>query len=263
MSDIEKELIDSIIYTSFFVPLVLAALIVWFVIFYQRKKYRIEMERKDMQLKHQALIIEKQEAIEYERTRIAAEMHDDLGSGLTTIKYLSEHALKSTKDPSEKTKINRIADHANTLVTNMSEIIWAMNSRYDTASDLVGYIRRYASEYLDIHNKELVFESDALEEDLEISGEKRRNIFLVTKEILHNFVKYAGVRTVQIRIMSNKDQFDIQFLEPGNPGFEFNEASTKGNGLYNMDKRMKRMDGSITRETTEKGLMTTISYPIK
>ena len=74
----------------------------------------------------------------------------------------------------------------------MSEIIWAMNSRFDTAENLVGYLRRYASEYLEEHQIPLKFIAGAEHLDkITMGGEKRRNVFLVFKEMLHNGVKYS------------------------------------------------------------------------
>ncbi|MGB3226675.1 MAG: histidine kinase dimerization/phosphoacceptor domain-containing protein, partial [Saprospiraceae bacterium] len=128
-------------------PVLLSGLLIWFLVFYQKKKYTQQLEKKDLLLKQQNLIIENQQAIEKERNRIASEMHDDLGSGLTTIKYLSERALKQAKDPEEEKQVKRISEHSSQLVRNMSEIIWAMNTRYDTLENLLAYIRRYASEY--------------------------------------------------------------------------------------------------------------------
>jgi len=112
--------------------LAIISLVYWTV----RSYYRRKLEKKNQLLREQALIIKNQQAIEHERTRIASEMHDDLGSGLTTIRYLSDKALMQAKDTEEVEQIQRIADHSNTLVRNMSEIIWAMNSRFDDAENL-------------------------------------------------------------------------------------------------------------------------------
>ncbi len=247
--------------TWWFLTLV-GLLIIWTGYWGVRSYYRRKLEYRDLVLKQQALIIEKQEAVEYERNRIASEMHDDLGSGLTTIKYLSEHVMKSTGDGSEKNNIKRIADHAKKLVINMSEIIWAMNSRNDTASDLVGYIRRYASEYLEEHKKILSFSSQGITNELEISGEKRRNLFLVTKEILHNFIKYAGVEEMNIDISANQQELQIQYLELGSVGFNPADHEETGHGLYNMKNRMDAIGGQIIYEQTKEGMKTTLSYPL-
>ncbi len=228
-----------------------------------RSYYKRKLERRDLILRQQELKIEKQQAIEYERNRIASEMHDDLGSGLTTIKYLSEHAIKASKNEKENKNIKRIADHANKLVNNMSEIIWAMNSRYDTASDLTGYIRHYASEFLEEHDKTITFSSKGISHKIEISGEKRRNIFLVTKEILHNFIKYAQVDEMQINVKLEDNNLSIIFLEVGNHSFDKETAQEKGNGLFNMTKRMTDIGGAITQTTTTEGLRTTLHYNLK
>ncbi len=79
---------------------------VW--LYYQRK-----LKLSKQLLREQALVIEKQKAVEYERNRIASEMHDDLGSGLTTIRYLSDKALRQAKDTNEADQIKRISEHSN------------------------------------------------------------------------------------------------------------------------------------------------------
>ena len=227
-----------------------------------RGYYNRKLERRDNLLKQQALVIEKQEAVEHERNRIASEMHDDLGSGLTTIKYLSEHALKFTEDAKERKKIQSIADHANTLVSNMSEIIWAMNSRNDTLLNLVGYIRRYASTACEEHNKKLHFRHLGEIPEWHLGGEKRRNLFLITKEILHNFIKHAQTDELQITIELIDQMFEIRFLEIGSIGFDVSQKVNDGNGLYNMNNRAARIDGHIVRAISENGMLTSIKLKI-
>lgn len=227
-----------------------------------RSYYRRKIEKKNQLLREQSLIIEKQQAVENERTRIASEMHDDLGSGLTTIRYLSDKALKQAKDAEEAVQIKKIADHSNTLVRNMSEIIWAMNSRFDNTENLIGYLRRYASEYLDEHHIALEF----IIEDLSgsngaIGGEKRRNLFLVFKEILHNSVKYSSADTIQILIKA-EDLFEIHISEIGGKGFDPDLAQEKGNGLYNCTKRMNLIGGTISYLHTGTSMDIVISAPI-
>ncbi|MFI5405623.1 MAG: triple tyrosine motif-containing protein, partial [Nitrososphaerales archaeon] len=220
---------------------VVAFLAYWTIrTYYQRK-----LEKKNQLLREQALIIEKQTAVEHERTRIASEMHDDLGSGLTTIRYLSDKALKQAKDTEEAEQIKKIADHSNSLVRNMSEIIWAMNSRYDNAESLTGYLRRYASEFLEEHKLPLKFSvmGDQLAE-MSIGGEKRRNLFLVFKEILHNTVKYSSAQQVEINV-DVQDELKIRISEIGGKGFNPSDSIDKGNGLYNCNKRMASIHGSI------------------
>lgn len=210
-----------------------------------RMYYRRKLEKKNIQLREQALLIEKHKAVEHERTRIASEMHDDLGSGLTTIRYLSDRALRQAKDPGEAEHIRRISEHSNQLVRNMSEIIWAMNSRFDNAENLIGYLRRHASEFLHEHGMSYTFKVSPDElDDIQISGEKRRNVLLVFKEILHNTIKYSEAKSVEI-VISATSVFEIRILEIGGKGFDPMLSLNKGNGLYNCQKRMETIGGTI------------------
>lgn len=233
------------------------------IYYFIRSYYNRKLERNNQLLREQALIIEKQQAIENERTRIAAEMHDDLGSGLTTIRYLSDKALKEIEEKKEINQIKMIAEQSNMLIRKMSEIIWAMNSRYDNTENLIGYLRRYASEYLDAYQIPVQF---ILPEDgshtLSIGGEKRRNIFMVFKETLHNTVKHAQATSITIRVEVN-NQFYVRISEVGGVGFDPVAAKDNGNGLYNSDKRIIAVKGTIRYEKLENSMDIHITVPLE
>ncbi len=263
MSEEYKDLVSQFALVSFLFPVLLGSILIWFIISYQKKKFQNESDKKDALLREQALLIESQQALEQERTRIASEMHDDLGSGLTTIRYLSDKALSRVKDSDEAEQIKRIAEHSNALVRNMSEIIWAMNARFDNAESLVSYLRRYASEFLEEHQQAFQFSiSDERLEQIPFSGERRRNIFLVFKEILHNTVKYAGATEVIIQIESGSI-FEIRIFEKGGLGFNPDDAIDKGNGLFNMKKRIESMGGTLLFNKQAEGMEILIRVPIK
>ncbi len=245
---------------SFVMPLLLSAIIIWFFYAYQKKKHQSETEAKDALLREQALIIQSQTAVEKERSRIAAEMHDDLGSGLTTIKYLSDKALTTARDENEKAEIKKIGKHSNDLVRSMGEIIWAMNTRFDNAVNLIGYIRRYAAEYLEEQNMDFSFKDNTAELHVEMNGEKRRNVFLIVKEVLHNAVKYSGAGKIEISV-AIMGGLAIAIHEVGGQGFEAADARDKGNGLYNMGKRIEGI-GSIAYAKSADGMTTTIHINI-
>ncbi|MCZ2101783.1 MAG: histidine kinase [Chitinophagales bacterium] len=205
------------------------------------KNFIIEIQKSE---------IEKKNLLEKERNRIALEMHDEIGSGLSVIKYLSDKALL---DSSDKDEIQKIAGYSNDLVSNMGDIIWAMNSRYDNTENLVSYIRRYASQYLDEYNIDISFEIIA-ENKMVITGEKRRNIFLAVKEILHNIAKYSGAKKVLISSEEKTNSFRLIIQELGGKGFDVAKEMEKGNGLYNMVKRMSDIDGTIEIINTGNGM---------
>ncbi|HHH52692.1 MAG TPA: hypothetical protein ENK91_03470, partial [Bacteroidetes bacterium] len=224
-----------------------------FISYHKRK-----MHKKDLLLREQNLIISKQQALEAERTRIAAEMHDDLGGGLTTIKFLSQKILRNVKIDDNIHQIHKIVDHAQNLVTNMSEIIWAMNAGFDTLDSLIAYSRRYANEYLTEHNIKLKFETKGKTSDIQLSGEKRRNIFLIIKEALHNIVKHAEASETKILFDIN-NHLNIMIEDNGN-GFE-NTNSQLGNGIKNMRIRSDKLNGNIAFENNE-GLKIEMTIPI-
>lgn len=253
----EGSIIYYIILASFVMPLILSAILIWFFLAYQKKKHQAENAAKDAQLREQALIIEKQNALENERNRISSEMHDDLGSGLTRIRYLSDKALVNASD-TEKEEITKISAYANDLVRNMGEIIWAMNSRFDNAESLAAYVRRYASEYLEEHNIDLFFSADMSQEVTALSGEKRRALFLVIKEILHNAVKYAGCSAITLQVQSQPN-LQITLTEKGGRGFDPGSTSGLGNGLHNIHKRLTAIQGSLQIQRTDQGMVFVIS----
>lgn len=250
-----------VILASFVMPVLLSIVLIWFFLSYQRKKFQNEVYKKDSLLREQQLIIEKHQAIESERARIASEMHDDLGSGLTTIRYLSDKALQQAGSNEEAVEIRKISAHSNTLVRNMSEIIWAMNARFDTTESLTGYLRRYASEYLDDLGIPYTFESPDDIISHAIGGEKRRNIFLVFKEALHNSTRHSGASRIDITIRIEHD-FEIHIAEIGAKGFVPAEGA-EGNGLFNSRKRMDTIEGSISYAMTEAAMHIIITVPIQ
>lgn len=238
----EEELI---VVTAFTASLLLSALLIWFFISYQKRKNEYVNSQKDAQLREQELIIQNQLNLENERNRIASEMHDDLGSGLTVIKYLSDNIVSNTFDNAIKEDVYKIASYSTILVKNMSEIIWAMNSRFDNVQGLISYLRRFSVEFLDDNNVSNTFKENDLNYDINISGEKRRNLFLVVKELLHNSVKYSKAKEINISITGQAD-LEIVIIEKQSVGFDPLIMKEKGNGLFNIEKRMANIDGKIS-----------------
>ncbi|MEO7265128.1 MAG: histidine kinase [Ferruginibacter sp.] len=222
--------------------------------------------RQKQILNQQSLKILKEEeelqrkmAVEKERTRIAADIHDDLGAGLSTIRFLSEKVKRNSFSDVTKTDAEKIVTNANELVQNMNELIWAMNEKNDTLEDLIFYTRSYTAEYAEDNNLDFDIHLPEIIPVLMISGELRRNIFLTVKESLHNIVKHACAKKITLNISANENL--IIRLKDDGMGFSGNTKGV-GNGQKNMQKRMQSIDGSIT--ITEKdGLEVTIYVPLK
>lgn len=189
----------------------------------------------------QKIVLEKQAALENERTRIAADMHDDLGSGLTRITYLSQMALANPDNRDNLLNINKTSSD---LIENMSEIIWAMKEENNSIEDLITYIKLYSVEYLESNAINLEITIPENYTNIVINGDYRRNIFLSVKEALHNVVKHSKASIVKIEI-SLKTNLKITIIDNG-IGFDCkSEKTKKGNGLQNMTKRIENINGSI------------------
>ena len=247
-----------IIIASFVMPLLLSVGLVYFYITYYKKKKQYELDRKDALLREQALKIEKQEALVHERNRIAAEMHDDLGGGLTSISFLSRQ-LASMKTSPSNPAIQRIQDLSSDLVSNMSEIIWAMDNRFDSSGDLVAYIRRKVSEFLLEFPITYNFKAD-IPPNWQIKNTARRSIYLLIKEAVHNVVKHAKADQLTIFIKSDKEILSIAIKDNGQ-GLQ-NDVGQEGNGLRNMKKRVDEMGGGIQFHSSSEGLKIDIEIPL-
>jgi two-component system, NarL family, sensor kinase len=200
----------------------------------------------------------KMQAREEERERIAREMHDDIGSALTTILYLSDD-LKEKSQEDENKIADKIASTATGVVDKMNEIIWSMNRQYDTLDDLIVYTRQHAVEFLQNHCLKYHFNVPEYIPNVQITGEQRRNIYLVIKESLHNIVKHSGASTVDV-------SFDLNGglggrIHDNGKGIETNGQRRFGNGLTNMRQRMESIGGTLEIEN-ENGTTVKLYCPL-
>ena len=204
--------------------------------------YRQKIKEKDFQIRENELLLSRQKALEEERTRIAGEMHDDIGGGLTSIRFLSKKLLRKIHDGDTKAQVEKVVTHSEQLVKNMSEIIWAMNSEFDTLENFVAYLRRFSFEFLENYQIQLTFNVEGEIEDVNLSGKYRRNLFLIAKEVLHNIVKHSKATKTLIHI--NHQNSELQILIKDN-GIGIQQENEFGNGLKNMETRIKKIGGNI------------------
>ncbi len=230
----------------------LFVILAWLLI---RSYYRRKLEK-------QKTVLEKIQAIEKERTRIATDMHDDFGASLSRIKFISEKMQLTQKDDEALNKdLSKISIYSDEMAEKMNEIVWALNQRYDSIGDLVSFCRSYASEYLQDKNIKLQFNAGELN-DKQIQGEIRRNIFLVIKEALNNIVKHSTASEVVITFNTDNDNKNIRVAIADNgKGIDKESIRPFANGLENMKKRMQDINGSFTVENNN-GAKITISVPI-
>ena len=195
-------------------------------------------------------VLQRKMAVEKERTRIATDMHDDLGAGLSRIKFLSEtiDIKKQQQQPIEE-DIIKIREYAHEMIDKMGEIVWALNEKNDSLTDLLSYTRSYAVEYFTQNGIQCQIMIPDDFPAILVSGEFRRNIYLVVKEALHNIVKHAQATKVSISIETGKKL--IITIRDNGIGFDPENTRPYSNGLINIKKRMKDIGGTIQIESTE------------
>ncbi|MFI5220930.1 MAG: two-component regulator propeller domain-containing protein, partial [Bacteroidia bacterium] len=151
------------------------------------------------------ILLEKDRAIEQERNRIAQDMHDELGSGLTKIAIMTEVAKKEISAKKLSDELDEISENARDLVDNLNEIIWAMNPHNDNLKNLSAYLREYCNNFTEATNILCHYDfPDPIPEN-HLSEEKRRNLFLCVKEALNNMVKYAGAKNMTLALVAKTD----------------------------------------------------------
>ena len=220
----------------------------------ERERLKLENERKEFE-KQLAIVEARQE----ERDRISIDMHDELGSGVTAIRLMSEIVKTKMKD-STLPEIEKISNNANDLLGKMNTIIWTMSSTNDKLDNMIAYIRSHALEFFESTNIDCHFIVPENIPSTEISGERRRNIFLCVKESLNNIVKHSKATDVWIKVTILADTLEIEIHDNG-IGINLEKLREFGNGLNNMRKRMQNIDGSFTI-LNKQGTTTTFAIPI-
>jgi signal transduction histidine kinase len=219
-------------------------------------------ERERLKAKDRMNEYEKEIAVykaqQQERERISADMHDELGSGMTAIRLMSEIARNKMKE-STPVEIEKISHSADEVLNKMNAIIWSMNIGNDTTDNLVSYIRAYALEYFESTPITCRIVTPPEIKPSELSGDKRRNIFLSVKETLNNILKHSKATEVRIEFRLDKE---LSILVSDNGiGIDLQKIRQFGNGLKNIAKRMESIGGSYQIEN-HLGTISTFRLPL-
>jgi signal transduction histidine kinase len=198
-------------------------------------------------LQQRLSVLEHQRAMEKERTRISSDMHDEVGASLTHIAITSELLKKSmnhTQRNEVRDYVEEISRTAREVIDHIGEIIWAINPRYDSLDNLMAYIREYAGNFFETSPIRCRYDLPEHVPPLALTSEARRNLFLVTKEALHNILKHAEAKEVQIKMALHRHDLELSIADNGK-GFCHQDVSRFGNGLNNMQKRMADIGGQF------------------
>jgi len=198
--------------------------------------------------------LEREQAIERERSRIAKDIHDDLGASLTRITLLSQSARGDLDNAAEAAaNLNRIYTTAREVTRSMDEIVWAVNPQHDSLDSLASYLGRYAQEFLGSAGVSCRLDFSVQLPSWPLSAEVRHNLFLAFKEALHNAVKHASATEVRVTLTLRGSVFSLA-IEDNGRGFDVDGRGSEqlhadadrvahGHGLANVRRRLAEIGG--------------------
>lgn len=186
--------------------------------------------------------------LERMRTRIAADLHDDIGANLTRISILSEVARQQANNGATpfSNSLQSIADIARESVASMSDIVWAINPQRDSLLDLTRRLRQHAEEVLTPNDIALQFTAPVVP-DIKLDVNVRRDLYLIFKEAVNNAARHAACAHVSIELRVEQAQLTLLIRDDGR-GFDTTAAS-EGNGLLSMQRRAKALGGVFSLDS--------------
>ena len=194
-------------------------------------------------------MLEQQAALDKERTRIARDLHDDLGGSLTQVSLLLDKTQRNLGAPGKAgNAVQQCSVMVRQVVESVDEIIWAINPRNDTARYLVDYISQFAVEFLHAANIPCRVDLPDRIQERPVSPEVRHNLFLVVKETLTNVARHACAGQVVLRVAATEDRIEIIIQDDGR-GFNHAPDNASADGLRNMRQRMEEIGGRFQVES--------------
>jgi signal transduction histidine kinase/ligand-binding sensor domain-containing protein len=218
--------------------------------------------------------LERQQAIERERGRIAHDIHDDLGASLTLITLLTQSARNDLENTNRAADaLDRAYETARELTRAMDEIVWAVNPKHDTLESLASYLSKFAQDYVRAARIRCCFDVPTGLPPWPVTAELRHNMFLAFKEALHNVIKHAEASEVHIMLTLQAETFTLVIKDNGH-GFSLpvaaQEASSDpdriehGNGLANMRRRLSEIGGQCEIQSApHAGTEVIFNVPVK
>jgi len=226
-----------------FVSVLVLSSVVFVVRAIATRKYRQALAR-----------LAQQHAIERDRARIAKDIHDDIGAGLTQITLLSELGRREPDHASAQ--LGRISDAARDMTRAMDEIVWAIDPQRDTLASLMDYISAYAEDFLRTAGLRCRMDFPAALPAMPIDAELRYNLFLALKETLNNIVKHAQATEVRLHLNLDPKSFTLVVQDNGH-GFQANgkaaasmDRHNSGLGLSNLKKRLESIGGQCVMQSS-------------
>ena len=224
--------------------------------------YRLYWQRKYRIIQLQ---LEKEIALNTERQRIAADMHDDIGSDLSALNLKAEMIRHKAKAGLNlDADITNLVDFTRDIAKKVREVIWTVNARHDSLSSIINYFDHYADECFDPTDIVVRTSLPPTIPKVDINGEARKILLMCYKEALNNLYKHAQATEVKIDFSVENNQFSVSVADDGK-GFDpsvLAHPSADSNGLAHIPVRMQAIGGDCAIQTSPKGTTLVFRVPI-
>ncbi len=181
------------------------------------------------------------------RSKISTDLHDDIGSTLSSISILSDMVIKENDASQSKHMISEIKEISLSLMEKMDDIVWSINPANDTLENLLLRIKRFASKVFEAKNINYEILIDESVKDVKLSMEYTQHIYLILKEAINNLIKYSQCTQASIKVKHQNKILSL-YLSDNGVGFDKNSIQY-GNGLLSMQHRSQLMGSALIIET--------------
>ncbi len=211
------------------------------------------------------LRLEREHALQQERSRIAQDLHDNIGANLAQIGLLTEQVEQAMNDPDEmRAQLDRIFHVSQATAKELDTVVWAVDPSNDTLEEFARYLHGYAEDYLAMAGVRCHFTTTESMPEIHLSASLRHHLLMVVKEALHNVVGHASASLVTLSIGIERHIIRLEITDDGR-GLPAMDALRAGNGLENMKKRAAEVGGrcEFLHPAYGKGTIVLLTVPVK
>jgi len=197
--------------------------------------------------------------LEQMRTTISSNLHDEIGSTLSSINI---YAGLAKNEVHKSQYIESINQNVTEVINKLDELVWGINPKYDNIANIITRLQSYAEPLTQAREILLEIKSELPEHDIKLTPEIKHDIYLMAKELINNAIKHSQCKNIFIQFLLKQRTLLLQVQDDGK-GFDKTNIRKDRNGLNNIAKRVASMKGSINTETAaSSGTKTTIRIPV-
>ena len=201
------------------------------------------------------------EAIENMRKEIASDLHDDIGSTLSSIQIISTLLQQQEKNNKIKESAENINNLSTKIANGIREIVWSLNSENDDLGSTIIQLKKITDETLLSDQIKYSFIDDIMEPNKKLLPTVRKDFMMIFKEAINNSRKHGNSQNISICIKQSNNTVSLEVKDDG-CGFNYSKCK-RGNGLFNIERRAKKLDGNLTiNSMTDIGTTVSLSFPL-